>query len=529
MKLGFLPFQVKLAWSGVLAGCCFVLLFVTIVFAIGASVTRAQQVVGIETTAVRIPNSPLVTLRAAFRNGSVNDPVGKNGLNAVTALMMGRGGTQSMTYEEITQALYPWSAIIDVQFDKEMTVIVGEVHRDHVETFYPIFRDLIVAPRFEPSDFSRNREFLVNAVTSTLRGTDDEELGKQALNSLLYEGHPYGTPAQGTENGLRSVTLNDVRGFHAAYFTVENLMLGIAGGYSEGFAEEVERDLSTLLHRRERVPLSLPQPREIDGIEVLLVEKEAIATAISIGFPIEVTRRHDDFFALMVANSYLGEHRTFNGLLMQKMRGDRGLNYGDYSYIENFIQDGGSRFPIPNIPRSQQYFSIWIRPVPHHNAHFALHQAIRELTLLVDDGLSQEAFEASREFLLNYSKLYVQTTSRRLGYLLDSRFYGYRDFLEEIQDRLPRLTVDEVNAAIRRHLQYDNLGIAIVTSDAEEFGGVLLGNAPSAPSYGGAVTDAILAEDKAILSYELEIDPYDIEVVPVDTMFERSSWTGVLN
>ena len=86
------------------------------------------------------------------------------------------------------------------------------------------------------------------------------------------------------------------------------------------------------------------------GLEVTIVEKPAEATAISIGFPIDVTRRDDDFYALAVANSYLGEHRTFNGKLMQDLRGKRGLNYGDYSYIEDFIQDGTSTFPIPNNP-----------------------------------------------------------------------------------------------------------------------------------------------------------------------------------
>ena len=74
----------------------------------------------------------------------------------------------------------------------------------------------------------------------------------------------------------------------------------------------------------------LPAVSALDGREVLIVDKEAIATAISIGFPMNVTRADDDFYALMVANSYFGEHRTFNGLLMNKMRGQRGLNYGDY-------------------------------------------------------------------------------------------------------------------------------------------------------------------------------------------------------
>ena len=475
------------------------------------------------TLGLQAPNSPLITLRVNFRTGSVDDPPGKDGLNALTAMMIGQGGTQMMGYEELTRTLYPWSARVAAQADKEVTTIIGEVHQDHLEPFYAILSDLIVAPRFDESDFTRNKEFLTNAVVSTLRGSNDEELGKQTLNALLYEGHPYGAPEMGTELGLDAITLDDVRAFHAAHYTQENYLLGVAGGYPDGFVARVEQDLIAGLPAGGPPPTSLPPPRMPEGIEVLLVEKQAIATAISIGFPIDVTRADDDFYALMVANSYFGEHRTFNGLLMNKMRGDRGLNYGDYSYIENFIQDGGSRFPLPNTPRQEQFFSIWIRPVPHHNAHFALRQALRELRTLVDEGVSAEDFEAARDFLLNYSKLYVQTTSRRLGYLMDSEFYGRDYFIDEIQRRLPTLTVDDINAAVRRHLQYDNLGIAIVTTDAEGYAERLLANTPSPPTYNTDVTDAILEEDKEIVGYELAISPDRVRVVPVEEMFREAS------
>ena len=473
------------------------------------------------TVALPMPNSPLVTIRIGFRVGSIHEPESQKGLNALTALMMGRGGTASMSYEELTERLYPWSASISAQFDKEMTVLVGEVHRDHLDPFVTILRDLIVTPGFDEADFTRNREFLTNSVVSTLRGTDDEELGKETLNALLYAEHPYGVPVNGTEDGLAAIELDDVRAFHAAHYTKGNVIVGVAGGYPDGFVERVELEIVSQLPTRDATPIVLPTASTLDGRELLLVDKDAIATAISIGFPIDVTRADDDFYALMVANSYFGEHRTFNGLLMNKMRGQRGLNYGDYSYIENFIQDGGSRLPATNIPRHQQFFSIWIRPVPHHNAHFALRQAIRELEVLVNEGLTETEFDASREFLLNYSKLYVQTTSRRLGYHMDSAVYGTAYFIDEIQRRLPSLTVTDVNDAIRRYLQSDNLAIAIVTSDATAFRDRLVANEPSPPTYNAKVSSEIQAEDLLITSYDLAINPDRMRVVPVGQMFRR--------
>src|SRR5262249_41041035 len=182
-------------------------------------------------------------------------------------------------------------------------------------------------------------------------------------------------------------------------------------------------------------PPALPRPRAVRGLDVTVVEKPADSTAISIGFPIDVTRRDDDFYALAVANSYLGEHRTFNGKLMQDLRGKRGLNYGDYSYIEDFIQDGRGPFPVANNPRRQQYFSIWVRPVPHDKAAFALRAALWELDRLVEKGMSEADFEATRSFLLNYSKLWVQTLPRRLGYAMEGPFYNRDDLVLELARR----------------------------------------------------------------------------------------------
>lgn len=85
-----------------------------------------------------------------------------------------------------------------------------------------------------------------------------------------------------------------------------------------------------------------------------IVEKDAPATAISIGAPIDVLRGQADFYPLAVANSWLGEHRHPGSHLYQVIRELRGLNYGDYSYIEHFANGDSLQFPQPNDGRRQQ-------------------------------------------------------------------------------------------------------------------------------------------------------------------------------
>jgi zinc protease len=488
--------------------------------AAGPKETKPMNVT-VKTSLLPIPASPLIAFRIQFRCGAVNDPGGKEGLNALTAMTIAQGGTRELTYQQVTERLYPMAATIDAQPDKEVTSFIGKVHRDHVKEYYDLLTGVLLRPRFDEGDFKRSRDILVAGIESNLRGNDDEALGKATLQSMLYEGHPYQRLDIGTVQGLKAITLDDLKAYYAKCYTQGSAVLGVAGGYPAAMIDSLRKDAASL-QAGPPPEVKLAKPRTPSGLEVTFVEKPAPATAISIGVPIGVTRSDKDFYALMVANSYLGEHRTFNGRLMNKMRGERGLNYGDYSYIENFIQDGGTTFPVPNIPRRQQFFSIWIRPVPDVNALFALRQALRELKMLVDAGLSEKDFEASRKFVLNYSRLWTQGLSRRLGYQMDSEFYGTKFFIDRVQEELPRLKAADVNAAVKRHLTASNLAVAIVTADAAAMKETLLSGKATPITYQTPTTDeAQLKEDKEIESFPLALNRERVRVVKAQELFEK--------
>ena len=466
-------------------------------------------------------DNPLVAFRILFHAGSADDPKGKEGLAALTAAMLAEGGSEQLTYPELLDALFPMAAGIGVRADREVTVVSGTVHRDNLERYHDLLSQVLVAPRFDVADFERLKADQLNDIVTRLRGTDDEGLGKEALEAAMCAGHPYGRPVPGTVRGLKAVTLDDVKAFRAAHFTRATVELGLAGGYPAAFAAKVSAGILRLPEGRPR-RAPIPPPRAPEGIEATIVTKPCRAAAISIGFPISVTRADDDFYPLFVANSCLGEHRTFNGRLMNRMRGDRGLNYGDYSYIEGFVQDGGSTFPLPNVPRRRQAFTIWIRPVAPSNAHFAIRQALRELGRLVREGLTEGEFDATRDFLASYSRLWTQTASRRLGYALDGKFYGRASVSDELLQRLPAMTVGEVNAAIRRHLQAQGAYLAVVTDEntAKILAEGLVSGAASPIEYATATRPEVLEEDTEIAVFPLKVNRSRLRVVPAAEMFD---------
>jgi zinc protease len=468
-----------------------------------------------------VAEDPNVVFKLWFGTGSQDDPPGKEGLAALVGDLLSEGGTKTRTYDEILAELFPLAAGYGVSVDKEMTVVTGSVHRDKAAEFYALFSDVLLNPGFRPEDFERLRDSAVNALEKTLRFSSDEELGKAALAARVFRGTRYAHPALGTVRSLKALTLADVEGFWRARFTRENVVLALGGAYTEGLLARVRADLARL---PSGAPEPTPPPRlePLSGRHALIVEKPGPSTAISFGFPIEVRRGSREFYALWLANSWLGEHRNSSSHLYQVIRAARGINYGDYSYIEAFPSGGQRQQPPTGVGRRAQLFEVWIRPVPEERAVFSLRAALREVEGLAQNGLTREQFEFTKAFLRKYCLHFAEDTEARLGYAVDDRFYGLEEpHLARFRRTIGELTLEEVNAAVRKHLRPADIAFAFVTADAARLKEALASEAPSPIDYGDVPKpDSILAEDREIERYPLGIPAENIRIVPVTQVFE---------
>jgi zinc protease len=203
------------------------------------------------------------------------------------------------------------------------------------------------------------------------------------------------------------------------------------------------------------------------------------------------------------------------------------MNYGDYSYIEWYNNGGGNMLPQPGFPRSTNYFSIWIRPVQTAkglkaqykelegikigHAHFAIRMALREMDKLITNGMSPEDFELTKTFLRSYIKLYIQTPGKQLGFLMDSRFYGRQNYISELDKLLEKITLNDVNSAMKKNWQTKNMYITIVTDKSEvtDLAQSLQENTLSPMSYADALkavlTPEILKEDDEAAKFPLNV------------------------
>jgi zinc protease len=346
---------------------------------------------------------------------------------------------------------------------------------------------------------------------------------------MAYQGTPFAHPEEGYVQSVASITIDDVRAFYASTYTRDNIVVGIAGGYPDGFVQRVRDDFDALPEGAvAEVPASLAAMP--DGVKVLIVEKQTDSSAISFGFPTTLLRGGDDFYAMKLVNAWMGDHRNSFSNLYQVIREKRGMNYGDYTYIEPFPLGYTTQSRPVNAVRRSNLFEVWIRPISltapgnlHSRTLFATRAGLREIDRLVESGLPEDQIERTRGYLHDFSLNYGNTISRRLSFAVDDAFYGLEGddaYLKAIRPELAQLDKAAVDAAIREHLDAPGMYMVFITQDAEAFKALLLSGEPTGITYAGEQPAEILAEDEEIAAFPIMVNEEDITIMTISEVFE---------
>jgi zinc protease len=219
--------------------------------------------------------------------------------------------------------------------------------------------------------------------------------------------------------------------------------------------------------------------------------------------------------------SYFGEHRQEHGVLFQEVRDRRGLNYGTYAYAEHYRQDGWSSIPRPNILRSQEDVTIWLRPVGPDKAVFATRAILYFLEQLRTKPIPQERFDTAKGFLSGATRIWTTTDQRRLGWAIDDVIAGTPDFLGSVRKTLETITPQQAQEAVQKHFKPESLNFAFVTKDAAGLAGALKSGAPTPLTYASPKPEDVVKDDAEIAKVKLPLAPEHLQIVKADDFMAR--------
>ena len=391
---------------------------------------------------------PIVTLSLNLKVGQLLDPEGQEGLAYLTGQMLMRG-TEIRSYSQLNEDLDYLGSSFGIAVGRDRIGFSGDALTRHLEDYESLLGEILTCPTFPSAELEKLRRQLL-AEFEAVRD-HDPTLGKRQFVKQFYGTHPYGRPLKGTPETLAAIDRDAIQGFFQDHFRAEDLIVGAAGDIDQGRLESfVARTTGGLPQGSTSDYTTRPHQAWADGYHVTLVDKpERSQTQVFIGQP-AVDANHADYIPLFLANTIFGG--TFTARLSQEIREKRGWSYGAYSYL-NADRDMGT-FTMRFYPGEADTIS-------------ALKVTDALYTDFCVNGPTDEEIAAAQRYLINAHPMSIETSEKRLHEQLSGRLVGRPDdWLERCLDEVATLDRETVHAAVKRHLNPNNLVVTIVCTAA---------------------------------------------------------------
>jgi zinc protease len=165
-------------------------------------------------------------------------------------------------------------------------------------------------------------------------------------------------------------------------------------------------------------------------------------------------RRNDpDYEAALIANAAVGQS-SLSSRIGRRVRDTEGLSYSVFS-----------RFGYTDYIDGVWFVNVAVAPA---NLAKALRSTREEFEKYCREGITKEELEAQKTFFAGNYRVNLGSNAGVAAALLAAERFGYGPkYLDEYPERFRKVTLDEVNKAIRDHLHPDKLSL-IVAGDLAE-------------------------------------------------------------
>ncbi|NIM96944.1 MAG: hypothetical protein GTO24_02310, partial [candidate division Zixibacteria bacterium] len=266
---------------------------------------------------------PVVAFRLILKCGSVYDPPGKAGLADLTAGLL-RKGTKTRSATQIAQEIDFVGGSLGAGSGRDATYATCQVLAKHFDLGLDLLSDIVLNPTFKEDEIDRLRNQTLGGIKEKKR--DPESVADDKFKEFLFGNHPYGQPAEGTEQSVAAIVRDDIVNFHKKHYVPNNSILAVVGDVQP---EEAIRKVKAKFSRWKAGEITAPsftEPPAIKGHEILLVDNpELTQTYIRLGH-LGIERKNPDYFAVKVMNYILGGG-GFASRLVDEVRSKRGLTY----------------------------------------------------------------------------------------------------------------------------------------------------------------------------------------------------------
>jgi zinc protease len=402
---------------------------------------RRAAVAGIDLITYHTDVKNVVVILGSLPAGDAMAEPGNIAIPTLAGMMLDRG-TTSLDKFAIAEQLDNVGA--EIAFSVGVQTV--EIRAKCLKKDLPLIIGLIAAelrsPALQPQEFSKAQQQFIGALQASAQNT--EARAQEAFGRAVFpQGHP-NRPHTVTEYeaAAKKATLDELKAFHAKYYGPAHMTLVVAGDVAAADAQaEVGRAFAGWSNGQDYVrpaaPAALAAARELS---VPLADKPSVS--VIIGQPTGLRYKDSDALPLRVGTAILGS--GFTGRLMGTVRDREGLTYNISAVVsDDSIVDGKWDISASFAPALLDKGIASTR---------------RELQRWWTDGITEDELTSRKQGLIGSFRVGLSTTAGLANAILINVQRGYDvKRLEEFPDMVNALTRDEINSAIKKHLNPNNM------------------------------------------------------------------------
>ena len=383
----------------------------------------------------------IVNLRLNFRYGNAE---ALKGLAVAAELMpqMLNRGSENMTRQQITDELNNYRAQLRVSGTPGVLSVSVQTSRENIAKVLEIVKEIMKHPLFPKDELEIIREEQIAQINQQM--SDPISL---AMTNVSRKISPYPAddpryvPTMDEEaERVKAVTVEQIKDVYSRMLSSAVGELTIVGDFdpeqllpavdefTTGWSSDVK------FERLARVSVNNEKG---DREQIVTPDKPNAAYIAAMTIPMR--DNHPDYAALSIGNFVLGSS-GLSSRLGDRLRQKEGLSYSVQSSLQPSAVDERTTFFLFAISNPDNAPKV--------------HEAIQdELKKLLDNGITAEELEAAKAGYLQEQQV-QRTEDRAIVQTLESYAFIGRDmnFVAEFEDKISKLTVEDVNAALKKHI-----------------------------------------------------------------------------
>ncbi|MFU8798152.1 MAG: M16 family metallopeptidase, partial [Gammaproteobacteria bacterium] len=339
-------------------------------------------------------------------------------------------------------------AILRKSLSRDMAKLHLRTLTTQLQPAVGLFTKILSDSTFPPISVKREQQRQLSAIQE--QAQDPGAVASNAIFQAIYDGHPYGHNALGTQKTVSLLTAKHAKQFFKTYYVAENAVIGIVGAIDRKKAELIATEISSTLNRGKSAA-ALPA---VDSTQVIIGEKKIVhpstQTHIRMG-TVGIAVNDPDFFPLVLGNNILGG-KALVSRLFKEVRGKKGLSY-----------NAGSAF----VPLAVQGPFIVHLQTEAQQAALALKTAQDTVKNFMESGPTIKELAGAKTDVAGGLMLRLNSNADIVEHLTNAGFYQLPlDYLDTYVTKMNQVTLEQIKEAFQRRVS-TTMAIVLVGHDAK--------------------------------------------------------------